>query len=294
MLNESIDSKRISKISKALCVMILQVLTAHFLLHAEDAKADYSYAVSLDGPPSEYSRKIVDKIAKLVLVPVAPITENEKKELGESKVTPLQLECYETPQKKFAPGVSQKMIVKAPFAKVAEVIDDFESYSKMFIDLDSIKIISKDQNKLRISWEQNVPLPLVPDVEFDTWYILDSSFKDRKIYRYQLAKSDDIIYQDGFIMIEKASENETRYIEYDFWDAHWGAATTFAPGRIWTDSIEGIFLSDVLIKLRAERAKDFTAEDGKFEWKKMKKAAKALLDAFPVESCIKHKKIFTI
>src|SRR5262249_17999024 len=107
--------------------------------------------------------------------------------------------------------------------------------------------------------------------------------KDRIVYRYQLKESNRLWHSDGAIVLE-AVGNRTRYTEWDFFDADYGIAKTLAPTRIWREAIEGMYLSDIAIKLKAEHPD--------WENKEVRKESDNSLDDHPVEDLLKNKKHF--
>ena len=90
---------------------------------------------------------------------------------------------------------------------------------------------------------------------------------------------------DGIIGIDARPDGSTRYIEYDFWDAEWGLAKTLAPGRIWKDSIKGVYLSDMAVELKAEH----------MDWSeaRAKEEAEKLAQGVDFEAVIQDKRPFT-
>jgi hypothetical protein len=117
-------------------------------------------------------------------------------------------------------------------------------------------------------------------------YLTDLQKPDRKIYRYKLRQEGKIKLSDGIIVIEAEKTGGTRYTEYDFWDANWGPVKTFAPGRIWKDSVEGIYLSDIAIKLKAEHPD--------WSYKRIAEESKGLMEKFPYEPELKRRKKFLV
>src|SRR5205814_554174 len=122
----------------------------------------------------------------------------------------------------------------------------------------------------------------LPNVKYEVVYLLDKPQADRKIYRYKLQKENSAIKtSDGVIVIEALDKNKVRFIEYDFVDAYWGIVKTMAPSRIWKDSVESFFLSDIAIKLKAENP-TWTNE-------KTVDEAKEALKTFPIDKVLKER-----
>jgi hypothetical protein len=165
---------------------------------------------------------------------------------------PVSVTCLETPGRKFYIGVVQNMRVKAPIQKLQEIVSDFGSYAELFNGYAAVREESRDGDRITTYWEQKIPVFFIPNVRYRMIYQLSVADPNVKIYRYRLSKKGDLLESDGFIVLEKISDAETRYIETDFFDANWGILTTFAPGRIWTDSVDGLYQSDLAFLLKAE------------------------------------------
>jgi hypothetical protein len=197
---------------------------------------------------------------------------------------PVHMACIETPGERYYIGLEQSMFVNTPLEKVTAVLDDIAHYQELFPDFDDVHEVSREGNRIVTFWEQHIPVFFVPNVKYEVIYLVDSSHPDRKVYRYQLKKKDHIKNNDGMIVVERAGASRTRYTEYDFFDADWGPLTTFAPGRIWKDSVEGIYRSDVAIKLKAENPS--------WSYDKIRDEGKKALERFPVDELLKKRKVF--
>lgn len=165
---------------------------------------------------------------------------------------PVSVTCLETSGQKYYIGIVQNMRVKAPIQKLQEVVSDIGSYVDLFPGYAAIQVTSREGPRLVTAWEQKVPVFFIPNVHYEMIYQLDLVNPNTKIYRYQLSKKTTLRESDGFIVLEKISDSETRYLEVDFFDADWGMAESFAPGRIWTDSVDGLYQSDLAFLLKAE------------------------------------------
>jgi hypothetical protein len=201
---------------------------------------------------------------------------------------PVQIDAIEdpNPKKKYAIGLIQSMMIHAPIAEVNRILQDFSNYKKLFFTFEDVKLMEQDGNRAITFWETHIPIPFIPNSKYTMWYVWNDQSPERAMYRYQLKESKDLYYSDGLIVLESVGPNkkDTQYSEYDFWDADWGLATTFAPGRIWGDSLEGIFLSDIAIKLKAEHPE--------WDYSKIKHDSEELLDHYPKDEILKNKKRF--
>lgn len=228
---------------------------------------------NLPGPSSPYTALILDLLHHW---PPRQIQESSPEDSN-----PVHLRCIETQGQRFYIGLEQTMTINASLQSVEKVMDGFDHYQELFDGFDDIHVVSRDSNRFRIFWEQHIPLFFIPNIKYETWYLVDNTHPNRVIYRYQLAQSGKIKTNDGLIVIENAGPNKTRYIEYDFFDAEWGILKDISPGRIWTDSVEGIYLSDVAIRLKAEHPD--------LSYSKIVEESKRTLKQFPIEGAISHK-----
>jgi hypothetical protein len=165
---------------------------------------------------------------------------------------PDQVTCLETPKERFYIGVAQSMIVKAPLQEVAKVVEDIDQFVDLFPGYAKVKVLSRTPDRIETFWEQRIPVFFIPNVKYEMIYFLSRPDDKTRLYRYQLKDKGEIKESDGFIALEKINEQTTRYFELDFFNADWGALETFAPGRIWKDSVDGLYISDRAIQLKAE------------------------------------------
>ena len=181
-------------------------------------------------------------------------------------------------------GVDQSLRIAAPLARVEAVLDQFESYKDLFEGFQEIKVLGREENRILTAWEQIIPILFVSNVRYSMTYTLDKSNPNFKFYSYSLVKSDDLKSSDGLIGIEKIDDQNTSYREFDFWDAHWGIAKHFAPTKIWNDSVEGVVLSDLSVKIRAEHPE--------FSFAEVHRLAHLSFNQKMIEQAIKDRKPF--
>jgi hypothetical protein len=200
-----------------------------------------------------------------------------------SRPEAIKIQCYETPGRDNYVGAAQLATVEAPIERVEAVLDDFPGYARIFDELKTLEVRERDGNRVLTFWEQRVPFPLVPNVKNEIWYLVGKDDKAKKIYRYQLKKSNNLTLDDGMIVLEPAGPGRTRYFEIDFWDVDIGGlAKLVAGGRVWKDSIRGLFQSDLALKLKAEHA----------DWKdeRVFEESKRAAEQAPVDKLIEGKK----
>ncbi len=240
------------------------------------AGANYPIQTELPGPKSIYTPLLIQLLEQW-----------PPKDLSFQKDSPhpLQLRCLETPDNSFAIGLEQVMRIEKPLEEVAKVIDDIDHYQEIFTGFEKIQVESRDQNKIVTFWEQIIPSPF-PNEKYHMTYLLDKQTPGRHIYRYQLKSGGSLKYSDGIIVLEADGKNATRYTEYDFFDANWGLIRVFAPSRPWRDSVEGLFLSDVAFKLRAENPALSSEE--------IRNQAQEALKKFPIDEVLAKRARFSL
>jgi hypothetical protein len=209
-----------------------------------------------------------------------------------SATNPVQITCLETPASPFYVGVVQEMTVDAPLDVVAKVVEAIDQLADLFPGYASVKLLSRDDSKpvgrWLTFWEQRIPVFFIPNVKYEMVYFISPAQNGVKPYRYQLNAPGTIRESDGMIVLEKKSDGKTHYIEADFFSADWGVVEKLAPSRIWKDSADGLYLSDLAIKLKAELPE--------LDPKRARESAQTFLDHFekgakktPGEICAEQK-----
>lgn len=224
-------------------VRIGSLLLALLTLSAT-ASQKYPLTTPLSGPQSLYTRKVLDLLLKW--------PETKKHLIQPEKPNGLAIRCLKTPENDLYIGLEQVMHVSASLERVEAVLDDVNNYARLFFGFKDVRIVSRDDNRWTISWEQEVPFFFVPNVKYDTFYLVDSSQPGRKFYRYKLKESGQLKFSDGAIIVETESNGGTLFAEFDYFEADWGILKVLGVKKIWRESIESIVLSDFAIKLKAE------------------------------------------
>ncbi len=212
----------------------------------------------LGGVKTFYTEKLNDYISATLTV-----TANMKAEKSS-----ILLECISNKSNKYYVGVRQEMIIHSPVKTVAAIMDDVDHYKELFPDYKDIHIIKKDGDKVLTYWEQEVPVPFVDNISYEMIYRWSWLNTQEKMYRYQLKAKTKLIASDGFIYLKELNEKDSLYIEYDFFDAEWGAAKALGARKIWYDSVAGLAYSDLATKLKAEHS-DWSNAKAKTESKKI-------------------------
>lgn len=207
-------------------------------------------------------------------------TESQKAEEN------FQLRCFQNPKNDLYIGVEQRVRIHAALSAVDAVLSDFDHLKDLFPGYKDIHLVSKTENRFLTYWEQRVPLFFVPNVKYEMIYLVDRSMPTRVVYRYQLKESGTLKASDGFISIRKEDDTHTDFVEYDFFDAEWGAAQILGKTKIWSDAVEGLYLSDLATQLKAENEN--------WSHQKAKNEAEKQLKRELIKNCVSHPQTLTI
>jgi hypothetical protein len=196
--------------------------------------------------------------------------------LATSVEDPLALRCLKNPSAPKHVGIEQTMRVAAPIANLVAVIEDFVHYRDLLPDIAEVRKLpgSKDGDHFVLRWEQIVPIFFIPNIVYEMDYTVERTAL-RVVYRYKL-KSGGLKGNEGYIALEEKN-GETHYFEQDFIDAHWGPLST---ERVWRESVRGIYLSDVAIKL--------LAENPTWSYAKIKAEAQRAYERIDPDACFKR------
>jgi hypothetical protein len=231
------------KASKSLKIGFLSLIPFLLGLFSAQAEEKHSVSTALTGVKSQYSDRLTQLIKNW---------PTKRSALMGQQKAPIEFKCLETQGNDLYIGIEQVMNVSAPLDRVIKIVDDIDSYKDIFPQFKDVKIESKDSNLLVTFWEQIVPFPLVPNIKYRMLYLSNRVSPKRYVYRYQLKEPGEIKTSDGVIILEELGPASTRYTEYDFYDANWGIATVFGKNRIWHDNAEGMLLSDLAFRIKAE------------------------------------------
>lgn len=244
-----------------------------FLLHSASilAAENISILSKLEIKQSNYNNTITDIISKW--------SDIKPKNCKEDK-NHIKINAYTLPEHEYYMAFLQKSCFKAPIDEVAKILKSFDKYSELFPDLKHVKVTDQKANNYLTSWKVRVPVFFLPNFEYQMRYLVEEK-ENTKIFRYHLVGGETMIQSDGVIILDKISDHETLFSEYDFYLADWGALKTFSPGRIWKDSLKGLYHSDLALKMKSEN------KDWDFE--KSKEESEDLLDDYPAEEIVKSK-----
>lgn len=223
---------------------------------------------------SKYTQTVIDII-------------NRWKEIKPSKCVNeknhIKIDAHTLTEDEYYMAFLQKSCFHAPINTVAKILKSFDKYAELFPDLKYVKIIDQKANNYLTSWKVRVPVFFLPNFEYQMRYLIEDT-DITKIFRYHLVGGETMVQSDGVIILEKISEKETIYAEYDFYLAEWGAMKTISPGRIWKDSLKGLYHSDLALKMKSENSD--------WDYEKSKEESEDELDEYPAEEILKKKTKF--
>lgn len=235
-----------------------------FLLHV------WAQSTGLGGVESRYSTQI-ERLANEALKD--PVTHG-----------PLELRCWTTPGDDYYVGVEQRMEIGAGLRSVATIMDDMNHYKDLFPGFEDIHISGREGGSIFTFWEMRIPIPFVPNIKYEMIYKVGSPSDSQRLYLYQLRAPGKLTASDGFVVLSGDGANNTHYIEYDFVNAHWGAAKIFGARKLWKTSVEDIVLADVAIKLKAENPA--------WTYARVRRELKKRVDNEEIAECVKKRAPF--
>ncbi len=228
----------------------------------------------VDSPYTPQLNALIEKSRAATPSPALVSTSGPAKE-------DIVLECLGLKDNKYYIGARQEMVIHASAKAIAAIMDDIDHYKELFPGYKDIHVENRDGDKVISYWEQEMPIPFVDNVTYEMIYKFAWLNDTEKLYRYQLKAKTNLIASDGFIYLKELPNHDTLYIEYDFYDAQWGAAKSLGLRKIWYDSVEGMALSDLATKVKAEHP-DLSNERAKKDGKKLVKSDTIVKCILPV------------
>jgi hypothetical protein len=191
------------------------------------------------------------------------------------------LRAVRTPEDSDYVGAVKRELLQASMQRVHDLIYGFDSYRKMFPDIEDVKVLSREGNKLIVRFVRKSPNVLVPTIRYDMLYVFDRSQAGKIFIRYQLIKGNTATRTDGLIVLESLGPTRTLLTAWDFYHAHWGIIKTIAPGKIWSETLKGHYLGDLTFRARAENPTWTTDQINEFAEKELD--ASPLTELEPLE-----------
>jgi hypothetical protein len=170
---------------------------------------------------------------------------------GSESAQPLTLTCIATANEDKYVGMLQRTTIRAGISVVEDILDDVAHYRDLFPGTVDVQVVpgSRYGNRFVTAWEQRVPVFFLPNVTYELAYQVDKTTPGRAVYRYKLRRGDKLTASDGMVVLDAVGPATTQFTEYDFFNARWGP---LPAALVWRESLQGAFLSDVAIKLKAE------------------------------------------
>lgn len=177
------------------------------------------------------------------------------------------------PERDYSIGFKKCMIIDAPVAKAAAVIDDFANYQKLFPGFKTVIQMSQTQEETVLEWEKEIPFFLASNIKYQMAYFSNEPQSGRKFYRYQFRKGDRLKYSDGIEVFETLPNGKTLFTNYEFYDADYGIGlfgiNAVSAQTVWKESLEGSYRSILSIR--------FKAEHPQWSYEKVKSEAEVIL-----------------
>lgn len=166
-------------------------------------------------------------------------------------------------------GTIKHFNIQAPIERVAQVTEDFENYPKIWEGLKSVKIESRDRNRVVTAWVRGAPAFFMPKLHYRLVYVIDRSQPGRIVYRQQLIDGNALSSSDGVVVLEKRGDNLTRLSIVTFFDPDAGPFRALVDGVIWNRSIENSFKDDTAFRAHIEHPdwdKDRLSDEADKAW----------------------------
>jgi hypothetical protein len=216
---------------------------------------------------------------------LASTFERIRLDIGQDAFTtihpPLDLLCVSNPEDKNAIGVIQRMHVHAPLSTLAHVLDDFPAYAELFPDLIRVEATKGEEpDTLLVKWTEEAPVIFMSNLVHEISYKMYNA-PTQKVYRYSLKASRHLKYSEGQIVLLKDGENDTQFLEMDFYNADWSLLKILGSSRIWDENVKQLAQSDLAVKLKAENPA-MSNRDAR------RKSEKSVDDKL-VSDCLNHK-----
>lgn len=188
---------------------------------------------------------------------------------------PVLVRAIKTPSQPDVIGVIKHFSVKFPLDKVVEVSEKFEEYPKIWEDVESVQVESRDRNRTVTSWVRKSPAFFLGKIRYRLQYVTDKSVKGRVVFRQQLIDGNSVDSTDALVILEKMGAAETRITVLNFFNPNAGPFRSLVEGTIWQKSLENNFKDDIAFRARLEHPD--------WDLDQITKEAERLLDQFPIE-----------
>ena len=165
---------------------------------------------------------------------------------------PVLIRAIRTPGEPGIIGVVKHFEVKFPLARVAELTERFEDYPKIWEDVVSVTVRSREGNQTVTDWVRRAPAFFLPRIRFRMLYTTDKMKPGRVVYRQQLIEGNSVSASDALVVLEGIGENETRISVLDFFSPDMGPFRPLIEGKIWKKSMENSFKDDIAFRARLE------------------------------------------
>jgi hypothetical protein len=195
-------------------------------------------------------------------------------------IEPIEIHCVTTPGNHLFIGIVQEMMINASADDVSRIIDDYANYVNLFEDLEKVTVSGKPGNSFSVYTLQKPPVFFLSKVSFTVNYFFDNDSGTKK-YLYKLKESKKIKTSDGVTKIIPVSADKCYFYEIDFIDIDWGGIGGIAPNTVWEKFVEGVIISDLSVKIKAENPG--------WSYKKIKDEAHRITKKINISKIVKEK-----
>ena len=189
---------------------------------------------------------------------------------------PTLIRAVRTPTRPDTVGMVKHYSVPASLDKVVELTERFEDYPKIWDDVLSVNVQSRDKNRVVTEWLRKAPAFFLAKTHYTMLYTIDKTFPNRVVYLEQLIDGNAPKTSDTLVVLEKDGEASTQVSVVSFYEADFGPLRGVIEGKIWQKSMEGSYKDDLSFINRAQHP----------EWSldQIKDAVDHIYDQHPIDS----------
>jgi|GEM_PF-2478636 len=165
---------------------------------------------------------------------------------------PSFIRAIKTPGHPDAIGMVKHYTIQAPLEKVVETTEKFEDYPKIWDDVISVTVKSRDKNQSVTEWVRKAPAFFLSKTHYSMLYTADKSKPGRVVYREQFIDGNAPKASDGVVVLEKVGANATRVSVVSFFEADFGPFRGIIEGKIWSKSMESSYKDDLAFRNKVE------------------------------------------
>lgn len=184
--------------------------------------------------------------------------------------------AIKTPGNENLVGMVKHFEINAPLERVVQVCDRFEDYPKIWEDVVSVKVESRDKNRVVTAWMRKAPAFFLQKIRYRMSTVVDKAKPGRVVYRHQLIDGNMVITSDSLVVYEKLAADRTRVTVLNFFEPDVGGLVhSLAEGKVWKQAMRDGFKDDIAFRARVEHP----------EWDidRISDEAEKALDTYPID-----------